>query len=736
MNSSIRTLFYLLLFAFSSQLVACGSGSGGSDSGSSSISLTPVITPSLLLSQGQGTITITASQSPASNILVTAKESGHLLTFSQSSCSISISQTRCTLPMTAATIENNTTKSGTVFFTVNNSQLSVPSLSFNVKGKAASSVVLTPSLNPEPLPSQGKGVITIAANTPLSNDTLVTATESAGLLTFSQQACTLSANKKSCTLALTAGKIAGSTAKSGQVTFSTNNPNASISPLSFSVQANTPVEQGKMGTLFGDKADAISLVYTPKDIMHGLDLMNKEGFTIVKTFSDFGNGTIANVPYPFSAQKTTKCDPDYTKYESGKLPATALNNWCAFALGAVKNNLQVIWGLSDGAEVQQPGNSDPIIGKREAYVYMMKHLAVLDIVPVNVPTSVVPAQVVTEKLYTTFLNKVSVMMLGNEQTKGMLISKTFSDTYARSINAFGAVLSGSYVPPSTPIPPQTSVQFTDNKSLVDRYGAALKHIYLSINFKVQSDSNGGAITIGTPNGASTTNNNVWTFIGQDQINSPQAICPTDTSHQFCNLWRVMAAIYQYDKDIVNNPYLSSTPFYLHSYGLLWSYSYDANGKMIVLDPNVLETDQSMQIKTKRFFASMYSQLADAFAAADIGNTALMPISLQIGEFGWPTYCPTSAPYCSNPEYASEHWAEVVDNAVINAFQTAQSSTLATGIAAPTQILFDEMFNENGAAAPYSYADYEPYFGLYSDARWAQNGGKPPVKKNITLMMPK
>lgn len=735
MNSSIRTLFYLLLFAFSSQLVACGSGSGGSDSGSS-IVLTSVVTPSPLLSQGQGTITITASQSPASNILVTAKESGHLLTFSQSSCSITTNQTRCTLPMTAATIENNTTKSGTVFFTTNDSQLSVPSLSFNVQGKTASSVVLTPSLNPDPLSSQGKGVITITANTPLSNDILVTATESAGLLTFTQQACTISVGKKSCTLALTAGKVAGSTAKSGQVTFSTNNPNASISPLRCSVQANTPVSQGKMGTLFGDKADAISLVYTPKDIMYGLDLMKKEGFTIVKTFSDFGNGTIANVPYPFSAQKTTKCDPDYTKYESGELPATALNNWCAFALGAVKNNLQVIWGLSDGAEVQQPGNSDPSIGKREAYVYMMKHLAVLDIVPVNVPASAVPAQVATDKLYTTFLNKVSVIMLGNEQTKGMLISKTFSDTYVRSINAFGAVLSGSYVPPSKPVPPQTSVQFTDNKSLVDRYGAALKHIYLSINFKVQSDSNGGAITIGKPNSDSQTNNDIWTFISRDKINSPQVDCLNNKGYQFCNLWQVMVAIYQYDKDIVNNPYLSSTPFYLHSYGLLWSSSFDANGNEIVLNPKVLETDQSMQIKTKRFFASMYSQVADAFAAAGIGNTAAKPISLQIGEFGWPTYCPTSAPYCTNPEYASEHWAEVVDNAVINAFQTAQSSTLPTGMVPPTQILFDEMFDENGAAAPYSYADYEPYFGLYSDARWAEHNNQPPVKKQITLTMPK
>ncbi|WP_299004138.1 glycoside hydrolase family 18 protein [uncultured Shewanella sp.] len=159
MKPSIRTLLYLSLFALSSQLVACGgsdsdsstssdssstdssdsSSDSGDESATTSVTLTPALSPNPLSSEGQGVITITADTVPSSDTVVSATESDNLLTFSDSTCTISTSATSCTISVTAASVDDDTTKSGTVTFSTDNSDASISSLSFSIEGDSSSS---------------------------------------------------------------------------------------------------------------------------------------------------------------------------------------------------------------------------------------------------------------------------------------------------------------------------------------------------------------------------------------------------------------------------------------------------------------------------------------------------------------------------------------------------------------------------------------------------------------------
>lgn len=104
---------------------------------------------------------------------------------------------------------------------------------------STTSVTLTPSLNPSPLTSEGTGVITVTADSSPSSDTVVTASKSDSLLTFKDSTCTISVSATSCTISVTAAAVDDDTTKSGTVSFSTDNSNASISSLSFSIEGDT-----------------------------------------------------------------------------------------------------------------------------------------------------------------------------------------------------------------------------------------------------------------------------------------------------------------------------------------------------------------------------------------------------------------------------------------------------------------------------------------------------------------
>ncbi|WP_299495024.1 hypothetical protein [uncultured Shewanella sp.] len=153
-NPSIRTVLYLVLFALSSQLAACGGGgndssstsesdssstddNGGSSADTQTMMLTPSLSVSSFTSGDSGLITIRADASPSSEIIVTASELARLLTFSDSNtCMITSSSKSCTIAVVASSIDDDTSQAGSIHFTSNDSDstFSVSSLSFTVNG--------------------------------------------------------------------------------------------------------------------------------------------------------------------------------------------------------------------------------------------------------------------------------------------------------------------------------------------------------------------------------------------------------------------------------------------------------------------------------------------------------------------------------------------------------------------------------------------------------------------------
>ncbi|WP_298773027.1 hypothetical protein [uncultured Shewanella sp.] len=300
MKLSIIKLPCLFLFML---LTACGGGGsgnngGGSGSGGNKITLTPSLTPDPLQSLQGGVVTITADKILVSDIKVAATENKGLLTFTSAGCTIVTGKKSCSFTVNAAEVNPGQTKTSTVFFKTNNHSASISSLGFSVQGSQSRTLILTPALNPNPITSQGSGVITITANqSPLTN-TLVTA-EKANLLSFSQPTCTINVGKKQCSLSVKAAQINSPTAQSGTVSFKTNNPNASISALTFSIQNNAPVSQGNIDIHL--VADSIGVgknsspeIYNEGYKGYALNYMSKLAMQAGSGFSRNGDGSAAN----------------------------------------------------------------------------------------------------------------------------------------------------------------------------------------------------------------------------------------------------------------------------------------------------------------------------------------------------------------------------------------------------------------------------------------------------------
>ncbi|WP_299011649.1 hypothetical protein [uncultured Shewanella sp.] len=175
-RSFIRTLLYLILFALASQLVACGGGgsddsSSSSDSGSSSstdddsgdssdtqnITFNTALSSTSITSGESATITISYDGTLSSSTKITASEADGLLIFDDSTCELSSTQKTCTLNVTASSIDDDTSQTGTLNFesddTTDAVTFSPDSISFTVNGQTSSSSDSTdPSDSTNPYP--------------------------------------------------------------------------------------------------------------------------------------------------------------------------------------------------------------------------------------------------------------------------------------------------------------------------------------------------------------------------------------------------------------------------------------------------------------------------------------------------------------------------------------------------------------------------------------------------------
>ncbi|WP_298768749.1 hypothetical protein [uncultured Shewanella sp.] len=160
---SIRVWLYLVLLVVSSQLVACGGGDGSdssstsendsspTDEGSSTnddsstepqtVILTLSLSSNSLTSGNSAVITISSAYSSSSDTIIMATELTGLLTFSDTNtCTIGSGSNRCTIAVLASTIDDNTSQTGSISFSSDDSDaiFSKTSISFTVNGAASS----------------------------------------------------------------------------------------------------------------------------------------------------------------------------------------------------------------------------------------------------------------------------------------------------------------------------------------------------------------------------------------------------------------------------------------------------------------------------------------------------------------------------------------------------------------------------------------------------------------------
>lgn len=110
-------------------------------------------------------------------------------------------------------------------------------------GSAETQVItLTPSLSPTTLTSEDTAVIKISSDVSPSSDTVITAKELSGLLTFSStNTCTITTSATSCSISVIASTIDDNTSQTGSISFSSDYSDAtfSVTSLSFTVNGET-----------------------------------------------------------------------------------------------------------------------------------------------------------------------------------------------------------------------------------------------------------------------------------------------------------------------------------------------------------------------------------------------------------------------------------------------------------------------------------------------------------------
>ncbi|WP_299004054.1 hypothetical protein [uncultured Shewanella sp.] len=106
-------------------------------------------------------------------------------------------------------------------------------------GADTQAIILTPSMDPSSLTSGDSAVITISSDASPSADTTVTATESSGLLTFSDtNTCKIASGSTSCTISVVASTIDDDTSQTGSISFSSDYSDGSFSTTSVSFTVN------------------------------------------------------------------------------------------------------------------------------------------------------------------------------------------------------------------------------------------------------------------------------------------------------------------------------------------------------------------------------------------------------------------------------------------------------------------------------------------------------------------